>query len=490
LIIKIEVTSNKNALTSTVIIPLVKNDELANNLKSLGKNLGLDPDMLQRDFSGDKGEVFKSHFNNGRPGRAVMLGLGNDNVSKNCFKAVKLFVFKNREKLEKSISFDLSYHRSKDLKKLIHALVRGVILGNYNLGLYKANKEQRLFDLTILADGKNLERAANNSQMIAETQVRVMNLVNASSSNLTPTGLGAWAIDSGKQYGFKTSVLSKDQIIKEKLNALLAVNQGSALPPSFIICEYKGKGARRTLGLVGKGVTFDTGGISIKGSKDMHHMKSDMAGAAAVLGIIEVAAKLKLAVNIIAIVPSTENVVDANSVKPGDIIHSHLGKTIEVIDTDAEGRLILADALSYMTSKFKPDVLIDFATLTGSIIATLGYHAAGLFANNISLESQLTDSSLTSGEKVWPMPLWSDYEEDLESDVADVKNYSGKPMAGAITAAKFLEVFINGHQNWAHIDIAGTAYKESPMGTQKHATAYGVELILDYIERNLAEDQG
>ncbi|MDA0193581.1 MAG: leucyl aminopeptidase [Bacteroidetes bacterium] len=486
---RIEVTSDQNALTNTIIIPLVKNDELSNNLKYISQSLGLNPDMVHRDFTGEKHEVFNSHFNNGSAGRVIILGLGSDNIAKNCFRAVELFILNNREKIEKSISFNLSYLHPNDLIRLLEESVKGVILGSYNLGLYKTKREQHVFDLTICANGDNLEEIARNSQVVAETQVRVRDLVNASSSNLTPARLGVWAAASGKEFGFDVTVLSKDQIIKENLNALLAVNQGSALPPSFIISEYKGKGAQVTVGLVGKGVTFDTGGISIKGSKDMHDMKSDMAGAAAVLGIIEVAAKLELAVHIVAVVPSTENAVDANSVKPGDIIHSHSGKTIEVIDTDAEGRLILADALSYITTKYKPDVLIDFATLTGSIIGTLGYHAAGLFANNKLLETQLIDSSLSSGEKVWPMPLWSDYEEDLESDVADIKNYSGKPLAGAITAAKFLEVFINGHLNWAHIDIAGTAFKESPMCKHKNATAYGVELILDFIESNLSRDR-
>jgi leucyl aminopeptidase len=238
----------------------------------------------------------------------------------------------------------------------------------------------------------------------------------------------------------------------------------------------------KKVGLVGKGVTFDTGGLSIKPSTNMHYMKSDMGGAAAVMGTMEMAAKLKLPIHLFGVVPATDNSVDAKSIKPGDVIGSYDGKTIEVIDTDAEGRLILADGLAYAVKNFQPDVLIDLATLTGSCIRTLGTYAGGLFSNDDNLIGQLMKASQLTGERLWPLPLWDDYKKEIKSDVADVKNFSGNPSAGAITAAKFLEIFIQGHPSWAHMDIAGVAVSDSEYSTQKSATAFGVRLLICYLE--------
>jgi leucyl aminopeptidase len=195
---------------------------------------------------------------------------------------------------------------------------------------------------------------------------------------------------------------------------------------------------------------------------------------------------LKLPVHVIGIVPSTENSVDGRSTKPGDVITSYSGKTIEIIDTDAEGRVILADGLGYMVRNFKPDVLIDLATLTGSVIAALGYHAAGLFTPNDELAAQLTKSADQTGERIWRMPVWDVYKEDIKSDVADLKNFSGKPIAGSISAAKFLEVFSEKHPAWAHLDIAGMAFADTEFGSQKNATGFGIRLLIDYLRR-LAE---
>jgi leucyl aminopeptidase len=245
--------------------------------------------------------------------------------------------------------------------------------------------------------------------------------------------------------------------------------------------EYKHEAATKKIGLVGKGVTFDTGGVSIKDSANMHYMKSDMGGAAAVFGTIEAAAKLQLPVHIIGVVPTTENSVDGLATKPGDVIGSYMGKTIEVIDTDAEGRLILADGLAYLNRNYTPDIIIDLATLTGSVIGTLGYTAAGMFTNNDQLGSSLKKIGDKTGEKLWRLPLWDDYEPELKSDIADIKNYHGKPFAGAIVAAKFLEVFTEKHPAWVHLDIAGTAFADSEFATQKSATAFGVRLLVQWL---------
>lgn len=211
-------------------------------------------------------------------------------------------------------------------------------------------------------------------------------------------------------------------------------------------------------------------------------MKSDMGGAAAVAGTLEVAARLGLKINLIGAIPITENCIDSYAIKPGDVISSYSGKTIEVINTDAEGRLILADALSYITDKYHTDVLIDLATLTGNAIMALGYKAAALISPNDELAQSLFHAGLKTGEKVWRMPHWDEYKDALKSDIADLKNLAGSPIGGAINAGKFLQEFIREHQAWAHLDIAGTAFMDSEFGSMKSATGFGVRLLVEYLE--------
>jgi leucyl aminopeptidase len=228
-----------------------------------------------------------------------------------------------------------------------------------------------------------------------------------------------------------------------------------------------------TIGLVGKGVTFDSGGISIKPSTNMHLMKSDMGGAAAVLGTFMATAAKKLPVRLTGAIPIVENMVDGNALKPGDVIHAYNGKSIEVTDTDAEGRLILADAIAYF----------DLATLTGSIVRAIGNHAAGLFTKNDELCENLINAGNKSGEKLWRMPMWEEYGTDLKSNVADLRNFTGKPTAESIAAAKFLEHFTNNHPAWAHLDIAGTAFTDSDFSTGKSATGFGIRLLTNFVEQ-------
>jgi leucyl aminopeptidase len=268
------------------------------------------------------------------------------------------------------------------------------------------------------------------------------------------------------------------------LGAFLAVGKGSENEPQFIIMNYspKEKGAKlKHIGIVGKGITFDTGGLNIKTS-GMVHMKCDMAGGAAVFGAMQLIADLQLPFQITAIVPCAENSVDAKSFLPSDVIHSYSGNSIEIIDTDAEGRLVLADGLSYLITNFKPEYVIDIATLTGSSIGTFGYECGALFTNNDEMSKKLQESGTAIGERLWPLPLWDAYKSDIESDIADVKNYSGKPIAGAISAAKFLEYFTQEHTAWAHLDIAGVAFGDDEFAKSKHATAYGVHLLTKFIE--------
>ncbi|MCL4139165.1 UNVERIFIED_CONTAM: hypothetical protein GTU68_064460 [Idotea baltica] len=312
-----------------------------------------------------------------------------------------------------------------------------------------------------------------------------MQLVDSPGNHKTPHHLADYVLASAKKYNYSAKVLEKDVLETEGMNALLAVGQGSINPPVLMIMEYKHESLDSEtpqLGLVGKGITFDTGGISMKRPMNMHYMKSDMGGAAAVIGAIELAARLQLPIHVVGIVPSAENSVDALSIRPGDVIDSYSGKTIEVIDTDAEGRLVLADGLAYLLDKYNPTTVIDLATLTGSCVAALGYAAGGLFTANDELAEQLSEAGFKTQERVWRLPIWDDYEDALPSDVADVKNFSGKPIAGAIYAAKFLEFFIKDHPRWAHMDIAGVSFGDSEFTKMKAATGYGVRLLGEFMK--------
>ena len=291
----------------------------------------------------------------------------------------------------------------------------------------------------------------------------------------TPTYLAERAKELAKQHGFRVTTLDRAAIKAEGMGALLAVAQGSAEEPRFIVLEYKGAGDQAPVVLVGKGVTFDSGGISIKPAQNMEEMKFDMSGAAAVLGTFEALGRLKPRVNVVGLIPATENLPSGTAVKPGDVIRSHFGKTIEVINTDAEGRLILCDALSF-ARRFKPAVALDVATLTGAVTIALGHTAIGIMGNDDATVAEVQ----AAGERCWPLPLWDDYRELIKSDIADVKNSGGRA-AGTITGAWFLREFVDGFP-WVHLDIAATAYTEGDAPYQaKGPTAIGVRLFTEFV---------
>jgi leucyl aminopeptidase len=262
------------------------------------------------------------------------------------------------------------------------------------------------------------------------------------------------------------------------MGALLSVAQGSAEEPRFIAIEYRGSDAAPVV-LIGKGVTFDTGGISIKPAQNMEDMKYDMSGAAAVLGTFEMLGRLKPKVHVVGLIPSTENMPSGAAVKPGDVVTSHLGKTIEVINTDAEGRLILADALSY-ARRYEPAAVVDIATLTGAIVVALGHSASGVMGSDEKLVEELRGAGDRADERIWPLPLWDDYRDLIKSDIADVKNSGGRP-AGSISAGWFLREFVDGFP-WAHLDIAGTAYSDREDASRvKGPTGVGVRLLSEFV---------
>ena len=294
----------------------------------------------------------------------------------------------------------------------------------------------------------------------------------------TPTFLGDAARELARRHGMDVTVLDKAAIQEEGMDALMAVAQGSAQEPRFIAIEYKGADESPVV-LVGKGVTFDTGGISIKPAMSMEDMKFDMSGAAAVLGAFEMLGRLKPKVHVVGLIPSAENMPSGSAYRPGDVVGSHFGKTIEVINTDAEGRLLLADALSY-ARRYKPAAVVDAATLTGAVVTALGHTAIGLMGNDDALMEELRQAGERAGERAWPLPLWDDYRDLIKSDIADVKNSGGRP-AGSITAGWFLKEFVEGYR-WAHLDIAGTAYSDRDDATRvKGPTGMAVRLFSEFV---------
>jgi len=329
-------------------------------------------------------------------------------------------------------------------------------------------------------DAKEIKRIETELRALRSGVRTVRDLGNAPANLITPAHLAERAVEIARSVGVKSTVYGKKEIERMKMGGLLAVNRGSAEEPRFIVLEYSPRKAKKHVALVGKGITFDSGGISIKPAEKMEEMKFDMCGAAAVIGTIEAAAKLELPVKITGAIPSTENLPSGSAYKPGDIITMMNGKTVEIVNTDAEGRMILGDALHY-ASELKPDHLIDYATLTGAVVVALASEAAGLFSNDDALARKLIESGDRAGERLWRMPVWDDYKDLIRSEWADMKNSGGR-WGGAITAAVFLKEFVD-CPSWAHLDIAGTAYAEAETPREaRGATGAGVRVTVAFLE--------
>jgi leucyl aminopeptidase len=414
----------------------------------------------------------------------LFIGLGKTIDYKALKTIARRISFKEKEAFGKNVALFIPEEFSSEQ---VEATVSGLLLGTYNLGHFKKGEEHPFlnpdFELEILSS-KDYTATVNKAIKIARAQLQTLALVDLPPNKVTPKYLATWALDKGEKYGFEVNVLGLEACQIEGLGAFLAVGKGSQNEPQFVVMSYTPQDIVPNLkhvGLVGKGITFDTGGLNIK-TAGMVHMKCDMAGGAAVFGAMQLIADLQLPVKVTAIVPCAENAVDSKAFLPSDVIKSYDGTSIEIIDTDAEGRLVLADGISYLIKNFKPEYIVDIATLTGSSVGTLGYECGALFTNNESVSKKLQEAGDSVGERLWQLPLWDVYKQDIESDIADVKNYSGKPVAGAISAAKFLEYFTNDHAAWAHLDVAGVAFGDDEFAKSKHATAYGVHLLTKFIE--------
>ncbi|MEO1052725.1 MAG: leucyl aminopeptidase family protein [Bacteroidota bacterium] len=470
--------SKSHSNSHSIILPIVKGKIDHERLVEL---TGLD---ITFDFEGDfKEQQVIYHPKTGK--RIYLLGLGEEKDSNRLRDAFRSLAFKHCKDFEAGLQLD-GLHLSQ---KAVEEAVIGLELATYRIGAHKTESElsdfyKDDFEVVIISDqiDKSLLKKAQDT---GNSMKHVLALVDAPANVKTPQYLAQWAKDSAKKYGYTCEIFEKEKLQQDGFGALIAVGQGSIHEPVLITLEHKPKDASSEvpeLALIGKGITFDTGGISIKGSQNMHYMKSDMGGAGAVLGAVELAARLDLPIHVVGIVASAENAVDANSFKPGDVITSYSGKTIEIIDTDAEGRLVLADAINYAVKNYQPKHIIDLATLTGNCVMALGYSAAGMFTKNEALAEKLQRVGEDIYERVWPLPLFDEFKSDVFSDIADVRNFSGKPIAGAITAAKFLEVFTEEHECWMHLDIAGVAFGDSEYSKMKSASAYGVRLMVEFMK--------
>lgn len=369
-------------------------------------------------------------------------------------------------------------------------LAEGLVLGNYQFVKYKnstdKNDEPFLVKEFILSGpgmaASGLREGLRNGSIAASSACVARDMASEPGNNWTPVQFAEYGKKLARETSLSCTILNKTEMKKLGMGGILAVNQGSAVPPKLVIVQYKTAKKNPTLMLVGKGLTFDSGGISLKPAAGMEDMKYDMCGGAAVLAAMEAVGYEKPAgVNIVALVPATDNMSGSAAIKPGDIISQYNGKTCEVVNTDAEGRLLLADALAYGIEKFKPDAVVDLATLTGAVIVGLGHHRTGLLSNNDNLVAQIMTAGEKSGEPLWRLPLGPEYSKQLKSEVADMKNVGGKG-GGTITAAAYLQEFV-GDTPWAHLDIAGTAwgFTEKSYVPAKGPSGIGVRTLLSLV---------
>jgi leucyl aminopeptidase len=369
------------------------------------------------------------------------------------------------------------------------AVAEGAVLAGYRFAEMKSAPPEdeapvELDDFVVLEKVEDKVARVEEGVRIGAAAARAENLArtlgNLPGNVATPAYLAGTAERIAREQGLQCTVLGRDELREEGLEALLAVAQGSDQEPKLIVLEHRGgTEGDRPLVLVGKGLTFDSGGISIKPSEGMEEMKFDMCGGAAVLAAMQAIGELGVKANVVGIVPSSENLISGAAVKPGDIIGSHLGKTIEVVNTDAEGRLILADALSYLR-RFEPAAVVDAATLTGACVIALGHHASAVMGNDEALIEEIRAAGERAGERVWPLPMLDEYKEQLRSEYADIKNTGGRP-AGTITAGWFLREFV-GEFPWAHLDIAGTAWGDGKLSYQsKGATGVPTRLFIEWV---------
>ncbi|MEA3465968.1 MAG: leucyl aminopeptidase [Thermodesulfobacteriota bacterium] len=427
--------------------------------------------------------------------RLLVVGLGK--IAKLDAKAYRsaaaLAVQQLRQRKLTRWAFDLARFPQHNAAQLTDWLLDGVLLELYRFDCYKNDDEDDSADQTKICCGfsgispsekQQVQLSIAQREIISHGVWLARNLVNEPGNVKTPEYLAKTAWNLAEECGFTCNLLGLTELERQGFGALLAVAKGSICEPRLIVMEHHGAATDSApIALVGKGVTFDSGGISLKPGEGMQQMKMDMAGGASVIATMATIARLQLPINVVGVVPVVENMPSDRAARPGDIVTSLSGKTIEIINTDAEGRLILADALTWVGQK-NPELIVDLATLTGACIMTLGHHVSAVLSNDSALVAMLQQAGDSVDERLWELPLFDDYAEQIKSTVADVKNVGGRP-AGTITAAAFLQKFV-GETPWAHLDIAGTAWEDkgSP-GHPTGATGVGVRLLVEYLQQRV-----
>ncbi len=454
-----------------------------------GKGAGKAVSSAWADFDGTPGDVLTTYPEKGVTARKLLLvGLQSEPSLEDIRNAACTAAAHCRS--AKSQTVGMVVPESKAGADLTgQALVMGFQLGLYKFDRYTTGPEsepdpERLV-LQVSKDDKAVRSGAERGKVIADCVATARDLVNTSPDEKVAPKFAATIEQLGRKHGFEAVTWDKDMIEEEGMGGLLAVNRGSVDPPTFSVLEWRPDNVanKKAIVLVGKGVVFDTGGLSLKPTKNsMDHMKADMSGAAAVVGAFEALARLKVPLYVVGLIPATDNRPGQTAYVPGDVIKMHSGKTVEVLNTDAEGRMLLADALSYATT-YRPELVIDVATLTGSAVVALGDHVGAVMTNEgdgaDARLQRMVESGERSGDRVHPMPMFDDYAEQLKSTVADMKNVGGRT-GGAITAGKFLEHFVD--YPWIHLDIAGPAFKAKKHGYRGvGGTGFGVHLLVDFL---------
>jgi leucyl aminopeptidase len=478
---------------AAVVIHFEDETDLAGSAAILNrKSAGVISDLLaEGDFTGRLNQVSVLYTRGGLPvKRIVLVGLGKrptftlDKLRGAFAKAAQQIRSLNIKEFSTAIPVGIT---DIPIGPLTEAVVEGVILGLYQFTTYKTKDRDQIREIvefSILHSEKGVLKSIQTAAGIAETISAAVcyarDLVSTPGNDMRPTELAGQAKQSANNRKIRCRIIEADQLGKMGMNALFAVGSGSADSPKLIVLEYRGgKKNSPFVALVGKGLTFDSGGISIKPSEKMDQMKTDMAGGAAVIAAVRAAADLALPVNIVGLVPVAENLPSGKAYRPGDILKSLSGQTIEIITTDAEGRLILADALTY-AGRYKPAAIIDLATLTGACIIALGEQVTGMLGNDEGLKGKIRAAADFTSERVWELPLWEEYDEQIKSDAADYKNSGGRG-GGAITAAAFLAKF-TGDYPWVHLDIAGPSWLTSDRPyIPKGASGVGVRLLVHFL---------
>jgi leucyl aminopeptidase len=485
----IEAENNISSLNTQLLVNYVFTDEVS-SLSISEITPDFDPIIREitesNEFRAKDGTISIVHNNVGSGiKRALLLGMGDKKnldpektrnlTGKVVIKAKELGI----------TEFVLIPFKNMD-KEHLSAMVEGIKLSDYSFNNYKRDEDRNDLNqvrILIITDMKNNQKIIQHSVVVSDAVLYTRDISNLPPNDCSPKDLVTFSKKLSENQKIKVRVIEKEEMKSYGFEGILAVGKGSASSPKLIVLEYPGSTKNRPIVIVGKAVTFDTGGISIKPSEKMEEMKFDKCGGCNVLGIMKAVSELGLDTNVIGIIPAVENMPSGTSYRPGDIIKMYNRKTVEVLNTDAEGRIILGDALSFAVKTFAPKAIIDMATLTGAAIIALGTNVAALVGNDDELVTKILEYSNQTGEKIWRLPLFEEYKEQLKSSNADMKNIGGRS-AGAITAAAFLSNFVE-DTPWVHLDIAGTAWTQE--GTKeksynpKGATGFGIRTIVKYI---------